>query len=168
MPRIVDIRILLVLLILTLCGCVHNKQNISNQQNYYDSSKAKARENASLVFNYLRQGYTDYAQEKLHLALAQAPDDPVVLDIAGYFYEKTGRIKLANRYYKQAVIAAPYSGIAKNNYGAFLCRNGYYKASIPYFLQASTTPRTPVTREALENAQYCRMKIKTGLGGGAS
>jgi type IV pilus assembly protein PilF len=151
-------KFLFITLLLMLTSCVQHSQKQVNQRNWHDASREKARENAYLALNYLRQGYTDYAQEKLQLALQQAPKDTVVLDTAGYYFEKTGRIKLANHYYKQAIVAAPYSGIAKNNYGAFLCRNGYYKASIGYFLQASTTPRTPITREALENAKYCKLQ----------
>lgn len=162
MTRIIFLRIFIFIIpLLLFSGCMAHKQP---PKPHYDPRLERARENAHLVFNYLHQGYTDYAFEKLQIALQLAPADPVILDTAGYFYEKTGRIKLANRYYKEATIVSPYSGIAKNNYGAFLCRNGYYRASIPYFLEAASMPRTPVTREALANAQYCRVQMKTRLG----
>jgi type IV pilus assembly protein PilF len=164
MARIRLYRVFFILMALMLSGCIHHKQNLPTSEQPYDSSKSSARKNAQLVFNYLHQGYTDFAQEKLQIALQQAPYDPVVLDTAGYFYEKTGRIKVANRYYKQAVSSAPLSGFAKNNYGSFLCRNGYYEASIHYFLEAAAMPHTPITRQALDNAKYCKLQIKTKLG----
>ncbi len=156
----------LLFLFAVLCSCAHHPQNKATS--YVDSSQTTARENAHLVFNYLHAGYTDFAKEKLELALHIAPDDPVILDTAGYYYEKTGRIKLANYYYKQAIKAAPYSGFAKNNYGSFLCRNGYYKASIPHFLQAAKMPKTSVTQKALENANFCKLQLKTKLGDSAT
>jgi type IV pilus assembly protein PilF len=161
MARTIGFRCIFLLIILLLNGCHARHQTTTPT---VSPSRIAARENAHLVFSYLHQGYTDKAYEKLQLALTQAPDDPVILDTAGYYYEKTGRLRAANRYYKEATVASPYSGIAKNNYGAFLCRNGYYKASIPLFLQAAATPHTPITQQARQNAQYCSLKLKSRLG----
>lgn len=152
--------VLLLISTFALISCIHQQ----NTPQRISPSQEAARENAHLVFNYLHRGYTDKAHEKLEIALQQAPRDPVILDTAGYYYEKIGILKIANRFYKQAVISAPYSGIAKNNYGAFLCRNGYYKESLPLFKQAAATPNTPITRLALKNEQYCGLQLQSRLG----
>lgn len=154
-------RLLFLILLIMVNGCAH--RNTDTQPNLSSSQQA-ARENASLVFSYLHRGYTDKAKEKLELALTQAPEDPVVLDTAGYYYEKIGILKLANRFYKQAVISSPHSGITKNNYGAFLCRNGYYKAALPLFQQAAAAKNTPITGQAMRNEQYCKLQMQSRLG----
>lgn len=161
MARICVLRILFFISIVVLSACHTNHQ--TNTPNL-PTARDIARENAHQVFNYLHQGYTDKAYEKLQLALQQAPDDPVILDTAGYYYEKIGLLKIANQYYKSAIAAAPHSGITKNNYGAFLCRNGHYKSSIPYFIAASKERNTPVCAEALRNAAYCKQQMQSRLG----
>lgn len=165
MVRITIFRIFFLLILLTLNGC-HIQPQVTTPT--ISPDRLAAREKAHMVFNYLHQGYTDKAYEKLQAALYQAPDDPVILDTAGYYYEKTGRIKIANQYYRQAVKQAPYSGITKNNYGAFLCRNGFYKQSLPFFLQATKSKHTPITQEAYKNWQYCKLKMQSRLGGNAT
>ena len=155
-------KLLLLFIAIIITGCAHHQNNSS--QPTMNPSQTAARENAHLVFNYLHHGYTDKALEKLQIALQQAPNDPVILDTAGYYYEKTGQLKIADQFYKQAVTSAPNSGITKNNYGAFLCRNGYYKESLPYFKQAAITPNTPINREAYKNEQFCRLQMQSRLG----
>lgn len=149
----------LIFLLLSACATQYNEpQPLS-------ASQVMARDNAQLVFMFLHRGYTDKAYDHLQTALQQAPDDPVILDTAGYYYEKIGVISVANRYYKQAVIVAPKSGITKNNYGAFLCRNGYYKESLPLFQAAAATPGTPIYSLAVKNEKYCNIQMQTKLGG---
>jgi type IV pilus assembly protein PilF len=123
----------------------------------------EARSNARIALDYLEMGRTDIAVEKINLALQQAPLDPIVLDSAGYFQEKSGDIDLANRYFLKALTIAPTSGTIRNNYGAFLCRNGYSRTAIEYFLQAAHTPNYSAAAEAYANARYCAR----GLGGKA-
>jgi type IV pilus assembly protein PilF len=155
------LRASLLLIILLLNGCY--SQQIGSMQPYHPY-KGLARANAHWVFVYLHQGYTDKAMEKLNLALRESPNDPVVLDTAGYFYEKTGNLSLASGYYASAMNVSPDSGIAKNNYAAFLCRNGDYAASIPLFLKAAATPDTPIKTQALRNANFCRAEMQSVLG----
>ena len=119
-----------------------------------------AKANARMALDDLKKGYTDTAQERVNLALQQAPYDPVILDIAGYYYEKTGDIDTANRYFFAAVLYAPKSKNIRNNYGAFLCRNGYYAESLKYF----NTGHYSETQNMRENAQYCRAEMQRALG----
>jgi Tfp pilus assembly protein PilF len=82
-----------------------------------------AEHNAQLGLAYLEKGYTNLAQEKLQLALTQAPHDPLVLDSMGYYYEKTGELSQANKYFLGALLYNPNSETANRNYKAFLYRN---------------------------------------------
>jgi len=148
-----------VILFLLLTACYHRPQNdpiempqVSTQGRYY----------ASLVFENLSHGYTDRAQQNLSMALLKSPFDPVVLDTAGYYYEKTGDLKKANFYYHRAVTTCTKSAVVNNNYGAFLCRNGAFKPSVKYFLTAARlSPRcSNIQNQALRNAQYCYSRVK--------
>ena len=122
-----------------------------------------ARFNAQVGISYLKQGDTGAAQSRLQLAKAQAPNDPLVLDALGYYYEVTGDVNTANSYYSGAMIAAPDSGTVINTYGAFLCRQGYYGTSIPYFIRAAKTHYAQADH-AYGNARYCLEMLHTTLG----
>jgi type IV pilus assembly protein PilF len=154
--------IFMLFLLLALTGC---RTSMTNDPPRPLSASAQAgRASAIKVMSYLRQGYTDKAQENLARALYQAPNDPVVLDAAGYYYEKTGRIQLANSYFRQAVRTNPTLSIVKNNYGAFLCRNGFYAQSLPFFRKAARMPDRIVASEAQRNAEFCEAQSKSRLG----
>lgn len=145
----------------TLSGCAFHSSRPTLVQPI-ESRAAYAMANEGL--NYLNQGYTDRAQEKLQIALAQAPNDPLVLDAIGYYYEKTGYLLDANRYYLQAVKVAPRKyGTALTNYGSFLCRNGRYQESLLYFNKAIQT-NYPYTYKAIANAAFCRQEMQRALG----
>lgn len=161
-PEVDVARTLLLLYIMfALCSC----DNHSGSMSLLTPNALAARPNAAEGLRYLHQGYIDRAQEQLHLALDQSPKDPLILDANGYLYETMGQIELANSYYLQAIVLAPESGTIRNNYGAFLCRNGYYSLSIPYFITAAELPHYAESQKALGNARFCNDLIKTKLGG---
>jgi type IV pilus assembly protein PilF len=134
-------------------GACNTDTHASLQTEYPNFNKARANANSAII--YLHQGETDRALEKINLALEQAPNDPLVLDSAGFYHEKSGEIEVANGYFFKALVLAPTSGTIRNNYGAFLCRNGYSKASIEYFLQAARTPNYAEAAQAYSNAKTC-------------
>lgn len=148
----------LVMLCFVLCGCNHyaSMENVT-------PNIASARYNAQLGLTYLKKGATDEALVKLNLAQEQAPTDPLVLDSLGYFYEVMGDKAKANGYYSGAIVQAPDSGMVINIYGAFLCRQGYYNASIQYFMRAAATGYAQRS-QAFANARYCAAMIERELG----
>jgi type IV pilus assembly protein PilF len=141
---------------LVLAACVPDTQG--SLQVTYPFAK-EARINALNALSDLSAGNTGEAQEKLRLALQQAPKDALILEAMGYYMEKTGDIKTANRYFFTAVTVAPASGTIRNNYGAFLCRNGYSKSAIAYFLQAAAIPNYAQAAKAYANARYCAVEL---------
>ncbi len=154
--------VILPIMFVTLTSCCYHNQNGSMKPYFIDTKSARI--HASSVFSYLHKGDMFHANEELKLAMKAAPNDPIVLDTAGYFYEKIGNTSLANGYFAEAVNTSPDSGIARNNYGAFLCRNGFYDASLPLFRQAAATPNTPIKGLALKNIAYCKNQMQSGLG----
>ncbi len=134
-------------------GACNTDTHASLQTDYPNLNQARV--NANSAIKYLHQGQTGLALEKINLAMKQAPNDPIVLDTTAFYYEKSGEIDVANGYFFKALVFAPTSGTIRNNYGAFLCRNGYSKASIEYFLQAARTPNYAEAAQAYSNARTC-------------
>jgi type IV pilus assembly protein PilF len=137
---------------LLLAACDYNT-NASMQVTY--PYFKEGRTNARIGLDYLHDGETGRAYEKMMQALQQAPNDPLVLDAVGYYYEKSGDLATANGYFFKALTIAPASGTIRDNYGAFLCRNGYKKEAIEYFLQAAHAPEYSGAARSYANARYC-------------
>lgn len=125
----------------------------------------RAHSHASQALTHLSTGNTALGQPELEQALALAPNNPLVLDVAGFYYEVMGGTDIANRYYLAALQEAPESGTIRNNYGIFLCRNGYYSQAMPYLLAAGTQKNYAQAPIAYANARYCNEQMQSVLGG---
>src|SRR3989338_4218889 len=79
--------------------------------------------NTELGLAYLAEGYAVPAKAALLTALHDAPTLEVTWYSMAYYLEKTGDSVQAELYYQKAIKVNGYSGEAKNNYGAFLCRH---------------------------------------------
>lgn len=145
-------KIIIVVLCITSSAC--SIKNVPHTAHF-----AAAEINAKLALAYLDQHDASRGKEKLYIAQKQAPADPVVWYVSGYFLERTGEDTAANQAYLQAIQLAPHLGEAQNNYGAFLCRQGKYQAAISYFLSAIRCPDYTGTADAYRNAAQCALKI---------
>lgn len=115
--------------------------------------------NAQLGLTYLQQHDLANAKQKLLLALQQAPKSLAVQEALAYFFERTGDPIAAQHYYLQGIKLAPYSGIAQNNYGTFLCRQGDYWQALQYFMRAAQDVNYLNPAHVYENAGLCALKI---------
>ena len=61
--------------------------------------------------------------------------------------------------YKQAIALDKNSGMANNNYGTFLCRNGRYKEAIAQFMIAANQTEYLHAGGAYENAGICALEV---------
>lgn len=145
-----------------LPACMPKYQHGTMESNYHNAKYAAR--NAAVGLHYLSIGKTNIALENLQLAMRQNPKDPLIIDSMAYYYEKTGQIKIANRYYVYALTANSDSVLANQNYGAFLCRNGYYEASIHYLDVAANLPNNPHAKTNRANLQYCQQELQRALG----
>ena len=150
---------LLIIIPLFLSGCSGMQRDTYHMD--YPNLPA-ARYNAELGLRYLHNGNTELAAEKFNLAKEQAPRDPLVMDALAFYYEKSGDIPLANQTYFNALLLDSHSGTLRNNYGAFLCRNGYSHQAISYFLKAAEVPNYRDAAGAYSNARYCAEKLGEG------
>lgn len=115
--------------------------------------------NAQLALAYLAQNDAVLGKAKLLLAQKQAPSEPSIWYISGYFFERTGNIVAAKQAYLHAIELAPSLGAAQNNYGVFLCRQGEYRNAISHFLLSVKDPNYLSIAAAYKNAARCALKI---------
>ena len=120
---------------------------------------AAAKIHAKLGLIYLSKGFYSEAKSELMLALAEDPKHAAAWYSMAYFLEKTGDKKSAEIDYQKAVYLEPHSGAAKNNYGAYLCREKKYKQSIDLFLSAANEVTYLHSASAYNNAALCALKM---------
>ncbi len=152
----------LIMMVAGLSGCatstIDNATTSFRDNGHYDPKRA-ASINMQLGLGYLKQGNIERAKSKLLLALKQNDSNPSIQSAMGYFYETTGNIPLAKQFYLKSIALASDHGDLQNNYGTFLCRQGQYRQSIPYFVRAATNPDYLQVADAYENAGICALSI---------
>ena len=126
---------------------------------YGNPNPNAAKLNAQLGIGYVNNGNISRAKRKLNQAMKQGPNIPEVLVAMAYYYEKTGDIREAEYYYKEAIDLNSTRGDTQNNYGTFLCREKHYQPAIKHFMLAIRDPEYLNTAEAYENAGLCAMQI---------
>ena len=114
--------------------------------------------NVQLGLQYLDQGNTPRAKQKLLLAMEQH-ESPRSYGAMAYFYEKTGDVINAEKYYLMAISENSNAGAGHNNYGAFLCRQGQYQKAEQQFQLAVKDTNYLNTASAYENAGLCALLI---------
>lgn len=148
-------KIFFISICLALCACSTTHLTAENTE--------AAEINAKLALAYLQQEEVSRGKAKLLMAQKQAPQDPAIWYISGYFFEHTLDLTAAKQAYLHAIQLAPNLGAAQNNYGAFLCRQGAYTKAIEHFLSAVRDPDYLGTAGAYENAARCALKIPNQL-----
>ena len=119
---------------------------------------AAAKIHAKLGVIYLSKGFYPQAKTELLLALKADPKHAAAWYSMAYYLEKIGDKKSAEFDYQKAIELEPHSGAAKNNYGAFLCREKKYKQSIDLFLSAASEVTYLHSASAYNNAGLCAIK----------
>jgi type IV pilus assembly protein PilF len=142
-------------MIAALVGCQqHSKhQDISTGPDYQRAANL----NVQLGYGYLEQGQVALAKTKLLHALELVPNLPTGLAAMGFFWEKVGDNKEAERYYKKAISAGHGSGELYSKYANFLCRTGAYRDAEHNFHKALQDRKTINTAEIYESAGLCAL-----------
>lgn len=149
---------------LGLISCASNKSDATMADNNYQPKPdlaAAAHTNIEIGMVLLKKGDPEAAKGSFLRALTQAPNNPETWYAMGYFYEFTGNSAEAERDYRKAIALAPRAdaGAARNNYGAFLCREKRYREGLKQVLIAAESPNYLNTAEAYENAGLCAQRI---------
>lgn len=141
-----------------LTGCEKQIEEVSARDKAKQFAKA-SNYNVQLGLAYLKQGDRNRAKVKLMTALEEAPQSSEAHGALAYFFEKTGDMDRAGRYYQKSIGLAKTKGAALNNYGAFLCRQKHYIEANKLFVRASQDIHYVNTSGALENAGLCSLAI---------
>lgn len=115
--------------------------------------------NVQLGIDYLQNGKTEAAKQHLVLALKQQPQSVMALGAMGYYYEVVGEPDIAKDYYEKSIRLDSHSGIARNNYGTFLCRRGAFRDAIKQFMLALKDKDYLSVAQVYENAGVCALLI---------
>ena len=149
---------------LSLAGCAHDQTAVSTeksmQQNYTAYQAKQATEaNIKLGLNYLRQGNTAMAKNKLYKAVTETPKLAKAQYSWGYYLNQVGEHKAAQAAYEKALKLAPNDPDVLNSYGVFLCLNKQPKQSLSYFKKAAEVPGFQYAGLAYRNAGLCALDI---------
>lgn len=144
-------------IVLGLCACKPEPETPPTPSTRNDMAAAQA--NLNLALDYLQAQDTENAKDKIMLAMREEPNYAPTWYTKGYFDEVTKHLPEAEADYKRAVTLDKNSGMANNNYGTFLCRNGRYKEAIAQFITAANQSEYLHAGGAYENAGICALEI---------
>lgn len=147
------------ILFVVLCSLILISCEIPNNHKIAISKLAEL--NVELGLEYLKQNNLSRAKEKLLTAINLSPKKYATNVAFGYFMEKIGEEKRAEKYY---ILGIKYSdsktkGAALNNYGTFLYRQKRYKEALKYFLLAANDSNYLNFSTAKENAKKTKNRI---------
>jgi type IV pilus assembly protein PilF len=118
-----------------------------------------AQEQLGRALQYLQAGDLDAAERNAKAVLKLRPDSADATTLMAVIEDRRGRTAQAGAYYKQAAELPPLDGGRQNNYGAWLCGNGYPAESLVWFDRALNDVDYATPAAALANAGSCAAKV---------
>lgn len=106
----------------------------------------------------LQRGDLDSAEKQARTAIKIDPKSPDPYTLLAVVAGQRGQDAAAGQYYAKAVQLAPTSGIALNNYGAWLCGHGRAAESLAQFDAALQDPAYTTPAAPLGNAGACALR----------
>ena len=122
------------------------------------TKRMAAQRRLSLAEQRLSAGDLKTAETEAAAALKANPSSADALTLLAVIADKKGASTQAGQYFKRAAEAAPKKGGALNNYGAWLCGNGFPAESLVWFDRALAAPDYRTPESALANAGGCALK----------
>ncbi|RZZ90370.1 type IV pilus biogenesis/stability protein PilW [Pseudoxanthomonas winnipegensis] len=115
-------------------------------------------ESLGMAEQRLRVGDLDTAERESNKVLRANPKSAAAHTILAIVDGARGDTKGAGEHYRQAAELAPQDGGMMNNYGAWLCANGYPAEALVWFDRAIAAPGYPTPAAALANAGGCALQ----------
>lgn len=112
----------------------------------------------ALATQRLQSGDIEAAERNVRLAQKAMPQSADVQTLLALVTERRGQTKAAGEHYRRATELAPGRGAEQNNYGVWLCANGYPAESLVWFDRALQDSRYETPAAALANAGGCADK----------
>lgn len=138
--------ILIVSTVITIFGCAKSP---------YLSTNPYMNTNLTLAMIYLERNQISRSQQLIKNTISEFPNNPIAWDMLARSFEKSGDINQADHYYRYAVKLNPHSGEAHNNYGVFLCQQGYYLSAMREFKTALSQKNYDKKNLVKQNQSAC-------------
>lgn len=103
-------------------------------------------------------GEFDAAEAQVRKALKLDPSAVDAYTLLGAIESRKGNAAVAGQHYRRAAELAPERGDVLNNYGAWLCANGYPAEALVWFDRALASPGYRTPGSALANAGSCALR----------
>lgn len=137
-------------------------EQVARQYSVGDSAattqRLAVRDRLNLAAQRFRSGDLDAAEREAKVALKASPDSADAHTLLAIIASQRGNAAQAGGYYKRAAELAPKQGGTLNNYGAWLCGNGFPAESLVWFDRAVAAPGYASPASALANAGGCALK----------
>ncbi|HEV7270474.1 MAG TPA: type IV pilus biogenesis/stability protein PilW [Pseudoxanthomonas sp.] len=165
--------LLILLMLATACsrlpfmGTKGRMEHLSGQQvaqDYAvsDSPEVKRRQAVQTLLaravQRLQSGQPEAAEKDVRAALKLDPGSVDAVTLLGIIEDRRGNAVLAGQHYRRAAELAPGQGAAQNNYGTWLCSNGFAAESLVWFDRAVLAPGYATPTAAMANAGSCALK----------
>jgi type IV pilus assembly protein PilF len=170
--KALPIRLLVLMVCIAGAGCSslmvpdYKKQRaeqVAPSYNVGDNANTKRRTSAearvSMAGQRLQSGDLKAAESEARAAIKINPASVDAHTLLAVIYDRQGDKPRSGQHYKQAAELAPRQGAALNNYGAWLCANGFEAEALVWFDRALADPRYASPASALANAGGCALKV---------
>ncbi|KAF1691077.1 type IV pilus biogenesis/stability protein PilW [Pseudoxanthomonas koreensis] len=141
---------------------IKGSEEVARPYKAVDSEATKqrvmVRDTLALAGQRFASGDIDAAEAHVRKALKLDPASADAWTMLGVIETRRGRTTLAGEHYRHAAELAPQRGEVLNNYGAWLCGNGYPAEALVWFDRALAAPGYGSPASALANAGGCALK----------
>ncbi len=141
-------------------------EQIAQDYSVKDSPEVKRRQSVQMLVSRsvqrLQAGDLETAEKEARAALKLAPDSAEALTLLAVVADRRGQAEQAGQHYRRAAELAPDQGAMQNNYGTWLCANGFPAESLVWFDRAIRAPGYATPEVAQANAGNCA--LATGQG----
>jgi type IV pilus assembly protein PilF len=120
--------------------------------------RVQVRDTLALAGQRYAAGDVDAAEAQVRKALKVDPSSVDAYSMLGVIETRRGHAAVAGEHYRHAAELAPQRGEVLNNYGAWLCGNGYPAEALVWFDRALAAPGYRSPSSALANAGGCALK----------
>jgi len=137
-------------------------EQIAQEYRVSDNPETKkrmaAQQHLILAGQRVQTGELDAAEREVAALLKNNPQSSDGYTLLAVIADRRGRSEQAGQHYKRAAELAPGTGAAQNNYGAWLCGNGFPAESLVWFDRALADANYATPASALANAGGCALR----------
>jgi len=146
----------------TKAGKIKRVESVAPTYDIHDDPATRKRlarqEKLNLAVNRMQTGDLVNADRLVGELLRQDGGSADVYTVLAMIRGAQGNVTGAGEAYRKAAELAPDQGEALNNYGAWLCGNGYPAEALVWFDRAMAAPRYGSPASALANAGGCALQ----------